>query len=267
MDLDPSAARAGVGLLAYNEIDSTNAEALRLARAGETGPLWITARTQSAGRGRRGRSWISEAGNLYATLLLTDPSPSDVAPQLSFVAALALHEAVAARAPDLKPRLKLKWPNDLLCDKLKVAGILIEGEGMPLLVAIGFGVNCVHHPEDGDYPATDLRASKATVSAESLFYALSATMMGRLAQWDRGRGFAVIRQDWLAHASGIGGDIRVQLSDRQLFGRFEALDGTGRLILRLPDNSVQTISAGDLFPLARVSLGVTVEATDDDAKQ
>jgi BirA family transcriptional regulator, biotin operon repressor / biotin---[acetyl-CoA-carboxylase] ligase len=267
MDLDPSAARAGVGLFAYNDIDSTNAEALRLARAGETGPLWITARTQSAGRGRRGRSWISAAGNLYATLLLTDPSPSDVAPQLSFVAALALYDGIIALAPDLKPWVNLKWPNDVLCEARKVAGILVEGEGTPLVVAIGMGVNCAHHPEDTDYPATDLRASNASISAENLFCALSGTMMRRLAQWDRGQGFDVIRQDWLVHASGIGDDIRVQLSDRQLTGRFEALDKAGRLILRLSENCVETISAGDLFPIARVSSGVTAAAFDDDAKQ
>jgi BirA family transcriptional regulator, biotin operon repressor / biotin---[acetyl-CoA-carboxylase] ligase len=267
MELDPSAARAGVGLFAYDDIDSTNAEALRLARAGETAPLWITARTQSAGRGRRGRSWISAAGNLYATLLLTDPSPSDVAPQLSFVAALALHDGIGMLAPELNPRLKLKWPNDVLCADRKVAGILVEGEGTPLLAAIGIGVNCAHHPEDTDYPATDLRASNATIAAESLFYAVSGTMMRRLAQWDRGRGFEAIRQDWLAHASGIGGDIRVRLDDRQLTGRFEALDVAGRLILRLRENSIETISAGDLFPLARVSSDVTATAIDDDSKQ
>jgi BirA family transcriptional regulator, biotin operon repressor / biotin---[acetyl-CoA-carboxylase] ligase len=251
MDLDPSAARAGVGLFAYNDIDSTNAEALRLARAGETGPLWITARTQSAGRGRRGRFWTSAAGNLFASLL----------------PALALYDGIASLAPGLERRLNLKWPNDVLCEDQKVAGILVEGEGTPLAVAVGIGVNCVDHPQDTDYPATDLRACNASISAENLFCALSKTMRQRLAQWDRGQGFDVIRQDWLAHACGIGGDIRVRLNDRELTGRFEALDEGGRLILRLSENTFETISAGDLFPLTRVSPGPTAAVVDDDANQ
>jgi len=97
---------AGVRHLAYETLGSTNAEALALARAGERGPLWITARSQTAGRGRRSSEWVSPPGNLYATLLLTEPSPVAQAPQLSFVAALALHDAAANCAPQLGPALR-----------------------------------------------------------------------------------------------------------------------------------------------------------------
>src|SRR5579863_2479673 len=129
LELDPRAAAAGVRLMAHHEIDSTNAEALRLMRQGERGPLWIAAERQSAGRGRRGRSWISVPGNLHASLLLTDPGPAELWPQLSFVAALAVHDAVVERAAEIRPMLELKWPNDLLLGGAKFAGILIEGEG------------------------------------------------------------------------------------------------------------------------------------------
>src|SRR5229473_5485322 len=128
MDLAPGAAAAGVGLIACDTVGSTNAEALAYARSGERGPLWITARRQTAGRGRRGRTWVSEPGNLYATLLLTDPGPAERAAELSFVAALAVRDAIVEMAPGLGSRLKVKWPNDLLIDRAKVAGILIEGE-------------------------------------------------------------------------------------------------------------------------------------------
>ena len=98
MQLNPAAAAAGVRLIGYDTIGSTNAEGLSLARSGEHGPLWVTARTQTAGRGRRGRVWVSEPGNLYASLVLTDPAPADRRAELSFVAALALHDAQGGAA-------------------------------------------------------------------------------------------------------------------------------------------------------------------------
>src|SRR5215475_1907428 len=114
MQLDPRASAAGVRLVSHEVLASTNTEALTLARAGERGPLWVTASRQSAGRGRRGRIWVSEPGNLFASLLLTDPPPAEHWPEISFVAALAIHDAVAERAPDLRAQLAIKWPNDLL---------------------------------------------------------------------------------------------------------------------------------------------------------
>ena len=149
-------------------------------------------------------------------------------------------------------RLSLKWPNDVLCGGAKVAGILIEGQTLDarLAVAIGIGVNCKHHPAQTPYPATDLAAAGADVDADDLFAALSGAMLRRLQQWRRGEGFVEIRSDWLGRAGGIGGDMLVRLPDRELSGRFEALDESGRLLLRLADGTVETITAGDVFPLA-----------------
>jgi BirA family biotin operon repressor/biotin-[acetyl-CoA-carboxylase] ligase len=246
---DPRASAAGVRLLAYDEIDSTNAEALRLKRQGERGPLWITAQRQSAGRGRRGRKWISVPGNLHASLLLSDPSPAEHWPQLSFVAALAVHDAVVGVAPEVRPLMQLKWPNDLLLSAAKFAGILIEGEGGEEAgaVAIGIGVNCTAHPADAAYPATDLAASGAQVTATGLFGALAVKMAGRLAQWNRGQGFATIRADWLARAAGLGDTIRIALADRELVGRFESLDDAGCLVLIAPDGAETVVAAGDVI--------------------
>jgi BirA family biotin operon repressor/biotin-[acetyl-CoA-carboxylase] ligase len=246
--LDPRASAAGVRLLAYDEIDSTNAEALRLLRAGERGPLWIAAERQSAGRGRRGRRWVSVPGNLHASLLLTDPGPAEHWPQLSFVAALAVHDAVVELAPEIRPMLELKWPNDLLLSGAKVAGILIEGEGREEegAVAIGIGINCTAHPAEAAYPATDLAAGGASVTADALLAALSVKMSGRLAQWNSGNGFATIRADWLARAAGIGETIRVGLADRELAGRFEGLDDAGGLVLVAPDGGKTVVAAGDV---------------------
>ncbi len=249
MRLAPGAAAAGVGLIACETVGSTNAEALVQARAGATGPLWITARAQVAGRGRRGRTWVSEPGNLYATLLLTDPAPPERAAQLSFGAALAVDAAISACAPALAARLGLKWPNDVLLDGAKLAGILIEAEGTrPLLVAVGIGINCRHHPAATEFPATDLAAAGAPVSVEELFKALSLAMMHRLRAWDDG--FGAIRTAWLVRAGGLGGELCARLGTREITGRFETLDEAGRLILRLPDGTREAIAAGEVFPVA-----------------
>ena len=251
MRLHSAAAAAGYRLLSHETLPSTNAEALASARSGDSGKLWLTAALQTAGRGRRGNQWSSPAGNLYATLLLVDPAPAEYGPQLCFVTALAVHDAILELAPSFRRSLTLKWPNDVLRDGAKLAGILIESERVEgaLAVAIGVGVNCGHHPEQTAYPATDLAASGAGVSPGDLLEALSRTMMERLEQWQEGRGFAAIRADWLARAAGIGGDMRVRLPGRELVGCGETVDEHGRLLLRLPDGNIQAIAAGDVFPL------------------
>ena len=248
-ELDPRATAAGVRLLTYDEIDSTNAEALRLMRQGERGPLWISAQRQSAGRGRRGRKWVSVPGNLHASLLLTEPGPPEHWPQLSFVAALAVHDAIVEVAPEIRPMLELKWPNDLLLSGAKFAGILIEGEGGEAAgaVAIGIGVNCTAHPAGAAFPATDLSVGGARVTATALLAALSVKMPGRVAQWNRGNGFATIRADWLARAAGLGESIRVALADRELAGRFEGIDDSGCLVLIGPDGSETVVAVGDVI--------------------
>ena len=238
---------AGVRHKHYETLGSTNAEALVLARAGERGPLWITAAAQSAGRGRRGNAWVSKPGNLYASLLLTEPSPPAQAAQLSFVAALALHDAVAQCAPALGPALKLKWPNDLLLGGRKLAGILIEGESAPLLtVVIGIGVNCAHHPDDTPFPATDLAVAGALVTPDAMLAALADAMQRRLTQWARGDGFAAIRADWLKRAAGLGEEIRVRLPEREFSGVFAGLDDAGRLLVQQA-GEVTPVTAGEVF--------------------
>ncbi|HEY7296729.1 MAG TPA: biotin--[acetyl-CoA-carboxylase] ligase [Xanthobacteraceae bacterium] len=248
MRLDPRASAAGVRLISHELLPSTNTEALALARNGERGPLWITAGRQTAGRGRQGRSWVSAAGNLFASLLLTDPAPSEHWPELPFVAALAVHDAVVEVVPNLKSQLAIKWPNDLLVKDAKFAGILIEGEtAEPGAVAIGIGINCANHPSDADFPATDLAAAGAPIARSALFAALSAKMLGRLAQWNRGNHFATVRADWLSRAAGLGQTIRMRhAANSELVGTFETIDDIGRLILLLPGGRSQAIAAGDV---------------------
>jgi BirA family biotin operon repressor/biotin-[acetyl-CoA-carboxylase] ligase len=259
MRLNPGAAAAGFRLIAHDILDSTNAEALRYAleRRDEASPLWITAREQTAGRGRRGNTWSSPPGNLYATLLLKDPAAPSRASELSFVAALAVYDAILDRAPNLRRSLALKWPNDVLCGGAKLAGILIESHRLDsgLALAVGIGVNCLHHPSQTSYLATDLTALGVQVSAGDLFSALSLAMIRRLDRWRGGEGFAAIRADWLDRASGLGEEIQARLPGRTLVGRFEALDENGCLLLRLADGSIETIVAGDVFAQPRQFAG------------
>jgi BirA family transcriptional regulator, biotin operon repressor / biotin---[acetyl-CoA-carboxylase] ligase len=252
MQLNPSAVAADFRLAAFATLPSTNAHALTLSRGAERGPLWVTAATQTEGRGRRGNQWVSPPGNLYATLLLTDPAPPECAAQSSFVAALAVHDAIIGCAPALGDVLKLKWPNDVLCGGKKLAGILIEAEPAAhgLAVAVGIGVNVRHHPEGTPYPVTDLAAAGAEVSAESLFAALSAAMLERLTQWRRGAGFVAVRNDWQDRAAFKGGEMKVRLPGGELSGRYESLDDRGCLMLRLADGTLQAITAGEVFPVA-----------------
>ncbi|NVO16469.1 MAG: biotin--[acetyl-CoA-carboxylase] ligase [Rhodoplanes sp.] len=249
--LHPAAQAAGVAHVAFDTLDSTNAEALRRALEGEHGPLWITAERQTAGRGRRGRVWASESGNLHASLLLADPAPIPQASQISFVAALAVHDAVAAVAPAVAARLTLKWPNDLLCGGKKLAGILVEGETRHgLTVVVGIGIDCRHHPDDTLYPATDLLAEGADVSAAAMFSALSGAMQARLAEWERSLGFPGIRAAWLARGPAPGTPLKVRFEETETTGLFETIDEHGNLLITGAEG-VHRIAAGDVFPLAR----------------
>jgi BirA family transcriptional regulator, biotin operon repressor / biotin---[acetyl-CoA-carboxylase] ligase len=248
MKLHEIAVAAGVRLAAYSVLNSTNAQALSLARGGERGPLWVTAERQTQGRGREGRGWVSEPGNLYASLLLAAPAPPQRWPQLSFVAALAAHDAISQTAAPAGSGVAIKWPNDLMLDGAKLGGILIEGEsGANAPVAIGIGLNCVSHPRVSDYTTTDLAAAGMNVSAAVLFAQLSKSMVERLLQWNRGEGFPSVRADWLGRAIGIGERISVRAAGLRLSGEFESLDEEGRLLLRLPGGRISIISTGDVI--------------------
>lgn len=253
MELHRSAAAAGVRLLAREIVGSTNTEALEQARAGERGPFWITAREQTAGRGRRGRAWRSPPGNLYASLLLTRPCSAARAPELSFVAGLALHDALAELGPGLGRRLELKWPNDVLLDGGKLAGILVEGETLGdgrFAVVLGFGVNCVAHPAGLPYRACDLAEAGLEVKPEQVFARLSGSIVARLAEWGSGENFPRIREAWLARALGLGQPILVRGPDSEVQGRFMGLDGDGRLILGLAGGGTRLVGSADVFPAA-----------------
>jgi BirA family biotin operon repressor/biotin-[acetyl-CoA-carboxylase] ligase len=239
----------GYALKSFEVIDSTNEEAKRLAAAGEAGPVWISAGRQTAGRGRRGRSWQSPSGNLAATLMLRPGKPAGACAQLSFAAAIAARDALVALAPALE--FRVKWPNDVLAGGRKVAGILLEsasqGDAVPTWLAIGIGMNLAMHPEDTEFPATSLATLgvPAPKPDDALLH-LAANFAKWYEVW-RGEGFAAIRDAWLARAAGLGGRIRARLAHEEASGVFEGIDDNGALLLRTGSGIVRAIPAAEVF--------------------
>jgi len=234
---------------AYDEIDSTNAEARRRAEAGEAGPVWITAAVQTAGRGRRGRSWSTRKGNLAATLLMITDAPPVEAAQISFVAALAAAElADACLGPEIA---RLKWPNDVLVHGRKAVGILVESGARPdgrLWLAVGVGVNLAHAPQDVERPATAFAEHMAAPPPEPLaaLQVLAARFEAWRQAWTR-QGFAPVARAWTLRAMGLGERCEARLPNRTLVGLAEGLDPDGALRLRLDDGGLERITAGDVF--------------------
>ena len=239
----------GYALREWIEIDSTNEEARRLAASGERGPIWLRADRQTAGRGRRGRTWESPIGNLAATLLISPGKPASECAQISFVTAIAAADAAAGFAANAE--IKVKWPNDVLANGRKLAGILLEsasgGDGALTFLAIGIGMNLAHFPPDTEFPATSLAA--LGVSAPSPSAALTQ-LAAHFAKWYdvwMMNGFSPIQDAWLARAAGLGSRIRARLTHEETSGVFEGIDNTGALILREAQGRTRTIAAGEVF--------------------
>lgn len=240
---------AGYGVIVLEACDSTNDEARRRAKAGEAGPLWISAKRQTSGRGRRGRAWIAPPQNLSATLLIRPGRSAAACAELSFAAALAASDMLADFAP--RAAIALKWPNDVLAEGKKITGILLESEtgpdGLAAWLAIGIGVNLAAYPEDTETPATSIAALGATPpSPDDALRHLAAAFAKWYDIW-RGEGFAPIRAAWLTRAQGLGTRIRVRLANETITGTFRDIDENGALILGLPGGVTRTISAGDIF--------------------
>ncbi|MGE4246856.1 MAG: biotin--[acetyl-CoA-carboxylase] ligase [Parvibaculaceae bacterium] len=236
-------------LIGHDSIDSTNAEAHRLAAAGERGPLWIWARRQTEGRGRRGRAWTSEPGNLFATMLLTVSVPARIAAELGFVATLAVRDCFARFLPE-PAGLTLKWPNDVLLDGAKIAGILTEtcdgSTSSATVAAVGCGLNLAHAPSDTRYPATALSRHGAVVEADDAMRTLAGAMERWLAVWNDGDGFPAIRRAWIGSAHRLGYEISVTVDGEPVVGIFEGLAEDGALMLGGPSGKQRRFHAGEV---------------------
>ena len=228
-----------VQILHYNTIDSTNTEARRLYEQGERGPIWIVADEQKAGRGRLGRQWHSQPGNLYSTLLFPCTAPPAKLPQISFVAALAAHD-VATTFVKISS-ITLKWPNDCLIDGAKFCGILSEVIA-PSQIALGIGMNIAHAPTDIPYAATHLKGTTVKAAHE----VLSASLQNWFKIWNNGQDFETIKLAWESKALNLGKAVSVDTGRAIRQGIFKGLDEDGAMILVQQNNTEITIHAGDV---------------------
>ena len=245
---------AGWRVARLGAIDSTNEEARRRAVAGDPGRLWIVADEQTAGRGRRGRTWVSPRGNLYASALLIDPCPQAVAPQLGFVAGVALARAAA----DLGAAgARLKWPNDLVRRRRKMRRPPGRGRrcsptgGWPASSASASIARSA--PEGVGYPTCVLTTeSGGAVDADALFERLVSAVRRSARHVERGRAVSTrsAPPGWRA-AAALGGRIRIETAGRRREGAFEGLDGDGRLLFR-GESGIETVESADLWILPAI---------------
>ena len=228
-----------IPVLHYDTIDSTNTEARRLYEQGERGPIWIVADEQKAGRGRLGRVWTSERGNLYSTLLFSCNAPQNKLAQIGFVAALAVHDTASTFIRNTP--ITLKWPNDCLIEGAKFCGILSEVIA-PGTIALGIGMNIAHAPSNTPYPTTHLKGTTVKAAHEIL----SASLQKWLQIWNNAQDFETIKFAWESKALNLGKKLSVDIGHAIRQGIFKGLNDDGAMILVQSDNTEITIHAGDV---------------------
>jgi len=236
----------------YDSLGSTNTEAEKLFRAGEKAPFWVRADEQTAGRGRRGRDWSSPVGNFYATACYAFDGPPQDAAKLSFVTAIAVAQALSVYTLTSQP--SLKWPNDVLLDGRKIAGLLLESKSGHVLV--GIGVNLVSHPEGGNIPATHLlehidptalNSDEAEFTGPNGFLAILSRSFDKAFRKHLAYGFSATRADWTELASGLPGPVTVRLPEETFAGQAEGLLENGALRVKLENGTIRDVHAGDVF--------------------
>lgn len=242
---------APVSLVLLDEVTSTNDHAAELAAQGAPEGTLVVAERQTRGRGRRARPWVSQSGNLFASIVVRPRVPPGRAAEIGFIAAVAVAETVAEMLPGAAA-VRVKWPNDVLVNDRKAAGLLLEAApataaGTVESLVVGVGVNLRHHPPDALYPATSVAEEGGEPrSAEVAAGMLYGHFARGLAVW-RNAGFAPVRAAWLARAAGLGERVTVRLDSETLTGVFKDLDSDGALVLSQGTGS-RRIVAGDVFP-------------------
>ncbi len=238
-------------LLAFDELDSTNEEAKRLAKAGGAHGAVVWAKKQTGGKGRLGREWVSQEGNLFVSILLKPERKIPDLSQLSFVASVALIESLVDMFGD-SHKLACKWPNDVLLDEKKLAGILLESFPCELdgkqWVVVGVGVNVDSHPSHTQFPSICLtEAGVELVSAKIVLSRFNHHFIECYNEWEN-KGFAGIRKRWTSYAWGMKKEITARLPDREITGIAQEIDPSGCLVIKDKKGAKHIIHAADVFP-------------------
>ncbi|MCK4861443.1 MAG: biotin--[acetyl-CoA-carboxylase] ligase [Rhodobacteraceae bacterium] len=230
----------GVGREVFQTLDSTNAEAIRRASSGERGPMWFLTLEQTQSRARRGRPWDTGEGNFAASLLIRPEGGPEKAALRSFLAALALREALV-EVCGREELFSLKWPNDVLLNGRKLAGILLESgtDSSGSYLCIGIGVNLANEPdpsfiEEGAFAPISLRSVIGSKIAPEAFLTPLAAAFARWEIQFQQYGFTPIRNEWLNHATHLGEVITAKLMGRTEVGTFETVDESGAIVLKTP---------------------------------
>lgn len=234
-----------LNLIELPETGSTNDDAKKLAREGCPEGTVVWAHRQNTGRGRQGNLWVTVEGNLFMSLILRPAKTAAETGQLSFVAAVALAEALGGVLPrEAAPTLK--WPNDVLLGGKKAAGILLETEsghnGRVDWVVIGIGLN-VRGAPDG---AVSLAALGVETTARAMLEKVYQRLISLYGIWQQ-HGFAPIREEWLRHAGNIGNVINIRLPKETFSATFVGIDGNGALQVVLNDGTRRDIASGEVF--------------------
>jgi BirA family transcriptional regulator, biotin operon repressor / biotin---[acetyl-CoA-carboxylase] ligase len=246
--------KAPVPVVHLAETGSTNGDAMARATSGAALPFWLLADRQTAGRGRSGRVWVSEPGNLHATLALRLACGPARAAQLSLVAGVAVMDAIGLMTPTTMTQsdrlLQLKWPNDILIGGSKCGGILVEttssGPRGGLIAVIGIGLNLVSAPSISDRQASYLAQVGLHATPKSMVAALATAMDSALVMWNEGVGFSSVRQHWLASAAPLGTRMTVNTGQTVAEGQFAGLDVDGALLLRDSGERIGRFTFGDV---------------------
>ncbi|WP_347939420.1 biotin--[acetyl-CoA-carboxylase] ligase [Rickettsia oklahomensis] len=248
-------------LIVFDEIDSTNSEAMRIVKSHKVDSNYaVLAKSQTKGRGRSSNNWQSRSGNLHVSLIIKPGKDLELLPQLSFVTALAVYDSMSYR--DLiagssnymdivvKPRydsVKLKWPNDVLMNGRKIAGILLESIKVKdnYYIIIGIGINITYHPIDIDQPTTSLiNENLPPIELHTLLKILIKNFEKYYQIWDN-NSFSFIRKKWLEHAYKLHENVSVKQQNDIVTGIFKEIDSTGRIILQLPSKKIISFSTAE----------------------
>jgi BirA family biotin operon repressor/biotin-[acetyl-CoA-carboxylase] ligase len=229
-------------IIELKKTDSTNDHAKQLAREGAASGTVVWAHEQTAGRGRQGNTWVSIPGNLFMSMIIRPQISAEHFGQLSFLSAVALANVLEKIIPALA-QINLKWPNDLLINQKKAAGILIETEGKAPWAVVGIGVNVSSAPP-GAISLSDIGVK--THSAREILELLAQEMQVLVQAWEK-TGFAPIRAAWLERAYKHGEEITARLPKETLKGIFKGIDPAGALQLQMTNGIVKTINSAEVF--------------------